>query len=214
MKAILFALFVGLLMVGCGDAQEEAIDLNDKGTLDEIIAAAIDRDKLQTRYIPLSLTVADELFDNWSPIDGNKLQTTYIDGAKTLAWEPDEQSPYTGWTKRMYDNGQINELWHYKDGKRNGLTIRWDEDGQKFSEEDYRNGKLDGWSTSWYENGQKREKRNFKDGKCRSAEVWKPNGGKCPETNVKDGYGVIVFYNEDGTEARRHIYKDGEQVED
>ena len=126
MKKLLAAMFVALLMVGCGDAQEEAIDLNDKGTLDEIIADAIDGDKLQTRY---------------------------IDGAGTLACEPDEQTPYTGWTKWMYDNGQINELWHYKDGKRNGLTIRWDEDGQKRAEENFKDGKKDGLQFFYSEDG-------------------------------------------------------------
>ena len=32
--------------------------------------------------------------------------------------------------------------------------------------------------------------------------------------NLKDGNGVIVYYNEDGTESYRITYKDGELVED
>ena len=32
-----------------------------------------------------------------------------------------------------------------------------------------------------------------------SAVVWKPNGEKCLETNLKDGKGVYVEYKEDGT---------------
>jgi antitoxin component YwqK of YwqJK toxin-antitoxin module len=42
----------------------------------------------------------------------------------------------------------------------------------------------------------------------------KPNGEKCPVTNLKDGNGVVVFYNEDGTEDFRFTYKDGERVRD
>jgi general secretion pathway protein G len=42
-----------------------------------------------------------------------------------------------------------------------------------------------------------------------SAVAWKPNGEKCPVTNVVDGSGVVVRYNEDGTENRRETYKDG-----
>ena len=43
-------------------------------------------------------------------------------------------------------------------------------------------------------------------------EVWEPNGEKCPVTNVKDGNGGLVLYNEDGTEYRRLTYKDGKET--
>ena len=66
----------------------------------------------------------------------------------------------------------------------------------------------------WLETGQKRWERTYKDGKIWTAVGWKPNGEKCPATNVVDGNGVWVDYNEDGTEKRRHTYKDGELVED
>ena len=47
-----------------------------------------------------------------------------------------------------------------------------------------------------------------------SAVVWKPNGEKCPETNVKDGNGVVVRYNDEGKVVVRQTYKDGERVFD
>ena len=31
-----------------------------------------------------------------------------------------------------------------------------------------------------------------------SAKVWKPNGEKCPVTNVVDGNGLVVIYDDDG----------------
>ena len=62
----------------------------------------------------------------------------------------------------------------------------------------------------WYENGQKVIELKHKNGKRISAEVWKPDGEKCHITNLKDGNGVAVQYNEDGTEIRRTTYKDGE----
>ena len=43
---------------------------------------------------------------------------------------------------------------------------------------------------------------------------WKPNGEKCPVTNIKDGNGIRVWYNEDGTEDFRVTYKNGEAVRD
>jgi antitoxin component YwqK of YwqJK toxin-antitoxin module len=47
-----------------------------------------------------------------------------------------------------------------------------------------------------------------------TAVVWKKNGEKCPHTNVMNGNGVMVFYDEGGTESERTTYKDGERVED
>ena len=44
------------------------------------------------------------------------------------------------------------------------------------------------------------------DGKLWTAIGWKPNGEKCPVTNAVDGNGVMVFYNEHGTEDSRHTF--------
>jgi hypothetical protein len=75
------------------------------------------------------------------------------------------------------------------------------------------------WTGS-YEDGRKKIEVRFSrgngkpDGKIASADAWKPNGEKCPETKVKDGNGVVVLYNEDGTEEGRLTYKVGERVFD
>ena len=117
--------------------------------------------------------------------------------------------PVTTW----HENGQKSSEENYKDGKRDGLAKGWHENGQKSGEVTYKDGKEDGLWTSWYENGQKRYEINYKDGKLMSAEIWKPNGEKCPVTNVKDGNGVTVWYYEQVTGISRHTYKDGELVE-
>lgn len=185
MKASLFALFVALLMVGCGgEAKKPAedmtesnqssakkppakslqvakIDLDDRETRDKIIAEAIERDKLQKQ--------------------GTKGEELYA---------PNDQAAYTGWVKLMYPNGQIMILGQIKNGKQDGLV------------------------TKWYENGQKRQEENYKDYILMSAVGWKPNGEKCPVTNVKDGNGVWVWYKEDGTESFRKTYKNGKIVEE
>ena len=68
--------------------------------------------------------------------------------------------------------------------------------------------------TSWDPNGQKRKELNYKDGKLMTIVVWKSNGEKCPDTNVVNGNGVVVAYNEDGTKMLRETYKDGEVVDE
>ena len=159
MRKLLAAMFVALLMVGCGGP-----DLDDKETLDKIIAEAI---------------------------DGNTLQGRGKEG-EVLAYAPNQQTPYTGWAKEMYDNGQVRELSQYKDGKADGLGIEW------------------------YEIGQKEWEHTYKDGKLVTAVAWKRNGEKCPHSNVVDGNGVYVDYNEDGTiyAGRGDTFKDGELVVD
>jgi antitoxin component YwqK of YwqJK toxin-antitoxin module len=182
MKKLLTAMFVALLMVGCGSP-----DLDDKETVDEIIAEAIDKSTLQFR--------------------GKE--------GEELNYAPNEQTPYTGWVKEMHDNGQINYLLQFKDGKPNGLVTGWYENGQKKEEINFKDGKPNGLGTRWYEDGQKKSEENFKDGKPWTAIAWKPNGEKCPVTKIdKDGNGVRVFYKDDGTEQIRWTYKNGEIVRD
>ena len=60
MKVILFALFVGLLLVGCGESSTpsdpldpvespKVIDLDDPATLDKILAQALDQKQIHKR---------------------------------------------------------------------------------------------------------------------------------------------------------------------
>ena len=66
--------------------------------------------------------------------------------------------------------------------------------------------------TSFYESGQRASVKNYKDGKLLFAVSWKPDGERCPETNVKDGNGVVVSYDKEGTERHRLSFKDGVEV--
>jgi len=169
-------------------------------------------------------------------IDGKKLQRRGKEG-KELLYAPNQETPYTGWAKGIHANGQTDILLQLKNGKRDGLMTQWYSNGQKQSEENYKDGKQDGLETDWYQNGQKRREVNYKDGKmdglvgtwykngqkstegkCKDGKLmsgvksWKPNGEICPITNVKDGNGIAVWYNEDGTEGDRLTFKDGERV--
>jgi len=60
-----------------------------------------------------------------------------------LLYAPNEQKPYTGWIKEMYNNGQVKELVHYRDGKKDGLLTTWHDNGQKEGEVNYKDGKKD-----------------------------------------------------------------------
>jgi hypothetical protein len=113
MKTILFALFVTLLMVGCGESPKssdpvesaKAIDLDDPVTLEEILAEAINIDE----YIH----VGNEVLKNGSPI--------------------------TGWVKNTDEHG-VRYLGLYKNGKHDGPWIRWYKSGNKDDQGCYKDG--------------------------------------------------------------------------
>ena len=66
--------------------------------------------------------------------------------------------------------------------------------------------------TSFYESGQRESVKNYKNGKLLAAVSWKPDGEKCPDTNVKDGNGILVVYDKEGTENARQRFQDGVEV--
>ena len=127
---------------------------------------------------------------------------------------------YTGWAKKIYyfgsandpDNSamQISDLVQFKYGNVNGPWIHYKRNGVKVREINYKNGNVDGLWTTWYENGQKRSEHNYKDGKKWTAVHWKPNGEKCPRTNIVEGNGGLAWYDKEGVEYLYLTYKDGE----
>ena len=144
----------------------------------------------------------DGLWTYWHENGQKKEEGNYKNGRM--------DGPWTAW----YENGQKEGELNYKDGKADGPAAIWHENGQKRTVGNYKDGMKDGPGAIWYESGQKEGEGNWKDGKFMSAKVWKPNGEKCPVSNVKDGNGILVSYNEDGTEDFRATFKDGERVED
>ncbi|MGI9241862.1 MAG: hypothetical protein ACR2RV_13750 [Verrucomicrobiales bacterium] len=81
---------VGLVLMVVADTRgEERPDLSDPDVLQEILGEAILRDTLEKR----------------GP-----------EGAK-LYYAPGSKTPYTGWAKRMHDNGKVKMVSHIKDGK-------------------------------------------------------------------------------------------------
>ena len=143
----------------------------------------------------------DGLATRWHDNGQKEGEGNYKDGKK--------HGLYIEW----YENGQKREEGNYKEGNQDGLWTDWYENGQKWKEGTYKDGKEDGLWTKWYENGQKWAELNYRDGKLMETVQWKFNGEKCPGTNVKNGNGILVWYNGDGSEWSHHTYKDGERVD-
>jgi len=174
-------------------AQVSKIDLDDPKTFNKIAAKAFRRGK------------------------NSDLQTRTVNG-ESLCYRKNQPKPYTGWTKEVWlgsSKGQIRRLTQYKGGKKDGPAIYLQRNGQKWTEYAWKDGKLDGPFTRWYDLiGQKGSEGNYKGGKLMSVVAWKPNGERCPATNVVDGNGIWVWYNNGGTEWRRQTFREGELVSD
>ena len=121
--------------------------------------------------------------------------------------DDNKDGPWTYW----HENGRKQSEEIFRDGKLDGLSKGWDDEGRKETESNWNEGKMDGLVARWYENGQKEGEANFKEGKLWSVVAWKPDGEKCPVTNVVNGSGVWVLYEENGIEESRRYYLDGKK---
>ena len=170
-------------------------------------------------------------------IDPTTLEAKRVKGLMVLCI-PGTEKPFSGWVKENYDNGRLKRLGYLNDGAKDGLWTSWHENGEKQLEIRYKKDVLHGKTSSWHPNGQKKSAGNIRDGemdgpweewyengwkervqncdfgKLVSATVWKPDGEKCPVSNVVNGKGELIDYNEDGTIDKRHTFKDGVGIED
>jgi antitoxin component YwqK of YwqJK toxin-antitoxin module len=180
MKAILFALFVALLMVGCGEDNPTPFDTVDSSTATVVSDShkAINLDDNNTR----SRIIAQAL-------DANDSQLRGKDGEK-LMYSPNEEVPYNGWVKGYKDRGLI--LAQVVDGKPEGIMARWHENGLKMLMAHMKDGKMNGNQTAWYENGQMKGKSFVKDG------VPEGPGSSWYENGQKREQGTIVDKKEEG----------------
>lgn len=138
----------------------------------------------------------------WHP-NGQKIEEANYKNGK-------RDGPVVEW----YPDGQKKAETNYRGGKENGLAVHYKEDGTNDFRLTFKDGKKDGLMETWYKTGRKKAQTNYKDDKIVSVVSWRPNGEKCPDTNLKNGNGVYVLYNENGTEWRRAIFKNGKFVQE
>lgn len=70
-------------------------------------------------------------------VDGKQLEKK-----NDVFFMPNEQTPFTGLAIYHYDNGQIREKSHYKDGLLDGECIIYKENGEVRVKYNYKDGKM------------------------------------------------------------------------
>lgn len=97
-------------------------------------------------------------FLEWHPNGSPKTVATYRDDkleGEYVAMDPDGT---------ITEKSHYIEKSHYKEGKKDGLSITFDDEGQKI-EAEYHAGKRDGVTTTWDSKGKLKKRVNYKQGK-------------------------------------------------
>lgn len=108
---------------------------------------------------------------------------------------------YTGLWKHWHDNGQLETICNYVDGKLQGLYKAWNMDGKMRTRYNYVDGKMDGQHETWYEDGQMMRHCNIVNEKLHGLfEAWYDNGQMLERSNHVNGkrHGLFEAWNEDG----------------
>jgi len=122
---------------------------------------------------------------------------------------------FTGIWTWWYANGQKASESEYKEGRRDGLLLSYDDDGNKSHEQQYANDQFNGYYLTWHKNGQKHCSGQFSNGKKDGTWTWwSANGSKVGETSFKDDVfdGPDLSWFEDGKHQYEATYKDGKLV--
>ena len=93
------------------------------------------------------------------------------------------------------------------------MKTNWYDNGNKLYEGEFANGYEQGLITEWYSNGRMKFEVLSLGGKRLSGTFWMPNGKICPSSSLTEGNGVVVKYNDTGSEISKIKYVDGIGVE-
>ena len=107
---------------------------------------------------------------NWEELDD---RGEYPD---SLFYLKGSNTPYTGKSFTLYDNGQKEMELNYEEGKPDGPVTVWHKNGKKAMKGNTNNGKVNGLTIRWHENGQKQRQANYKGGEKISEKWWDTKG--------------------------------------
>ena len=210
--------FFCILIFGCGRP-----DLDDTAILNEIVSEAIEEGSLQMQvWTGEELPYApgkQEPYSGW-------VKVLYGDGSLQKLLQLHD-GKLDGFSLELYNNGQKKDEGDYKNAKQDGPWTSWHENGKKSRQATFKQDRPEGLTEEWYENGQKKTEVNWRNGRPNGiTKRWYKNGLKKDEVFLKNGIphglsthwykngdGIMISYNEDGTERSRTTFKDGERVE-
>lgn len=166
----------------------------------------------------------------WTELTNKTLPFDEFRQKNGLQYLRTDEYPYSGYYIQEDENKKIRSLRYFKEGLLDGPIVSWRANGLRFHqgsyvkgkkhglfefwsdlnvknlEQNFNDGNLNGLSIRWYKNGSKSSEQIFQNGKILTAIGWKPNGERCPSTRVVNGVGVLVLYDDFGTESNREEF--------
>ena len=112
--------------------------------------------------------------------ESDSVNAEELEKRESIWYLKDSETPYSGKVYALHPNGQKMGEGNYKDGKMDGLHVKWYSNGKKNQEVNYKDGKTNGLLALWHDNGQKSYEANFKDGKRISEKWWDIKGEPVP----------------------------------
>ena len=128
MKYIILLLF-SLLVVGCG--KKSSSEGSDSAGASAEPSADTTQESEKPVTVPLSDADVERILKEAVDFDS-------LEKRDNLVYQ--DNQPYSGWGKEMYDSGQAEVLVRVKDGKRDGVAMFWHENGQKALEGTFKDG--------------------------------------------------------------------------
>tara|TARA_B100000686_G_scaffold354186_1_gene463123 strand:- start:11015 stop:12142 length:1128 start_codon:yes stop_codon:yes gene_type:complete len=152
---------------------------------------------------------------NWELTGESILFNFWDENGKIMVEEGNGKFNWTYKLRSGWDDAVGFVEGNYKNGKRDGKWIFYDQDKKSNSELIYKKGvPFNGIKTKWYENGQKKYERTYKDGKEYGLWTeWYYNGQKKYEETYKDGLkdGLVLGWHENGNKKYEQNYKKGKK---
>jgi len=178
--------------------------LVDLRRIRETYADGSPKEQYAVKFFSDDSTVKDGSYTQWYP-NGNKFQEgAYVDGKQDGLW--------TFWSP----DGKVAKTVNYKAGKPDGLTTIFRSDGTtKEREEIYRDGKRQGRWVQYNERGVHILQEEYKDGVLSGTQIaWYDNGKEKFRVELRDGkrHGKATFWDEQGQMTSERLYENGQPV--
>lgn len=119
-----------------------------------------------------------------------------------------------GLYEEWFEDGQLKDRSHYKDGFKNGLSEEWYPDGTLYQRGTLKDGRYNGFYESWYPNGNRYIRANYTNGSRDGLfEEWYENGLMFDRANYTDRRynGIREKWYQNGQMSRRIYYEMGEE---
>ena len=168
-------------------------------------------------------------------VEISELKKEFMYGMMWL-FTDDKNETFSGWAKESYPNQSLKQIGYLKNGQKQGIWIGWHENGQKESEVEWNLSYLHGSYKYWHPNGKVHVvgqtiegemngewKEYYTTGRLEAhsdnnmgkliwKKVWRPNGQKCVQSEVKNGNGFYFEYNETESSSLKRVFKNGREI--